>query len=90
MLMLLLVFEIVSYVAQGSLQLARYLRITSDEYLSQCTECWNYRQQQLFRELDRLSLKTRLFEHLVLALPAEGGTVPQAGDPFLQPCLFRT
>lgn len=36
------------------------------------------------------SLKTRLFEHLELALPAGGGTVPQAGDPFLQPCLFKT
>lgn len=58
--------------------------------LSQCPECWDDGQQQLVGELDRLSLKTGLFEHLELALPAGGGTVPQAGDPFLQPCLFKT
>lgn len=38
--------------------------------LSQCPECWDDGQQQFVRELDKPSLKTRLFEHLELALPA--------------------
>lgn len=55
--------------------------------LSQCPECWDDGQQQLVGELDRLSLKTGLFEHLELALPA-GGRDGATGRGPISPTLL--